>query len=84
MRSPASKTDPGDLLVAVFEETIRSASDRYHEEADALIHNLVSSTRHTALLSDPEGEGSAHENQIEAMADTVWEFCRRAVVGTVE
>ncbi|HEV7732648.1 MAG TPA: TetR/AcrR family transcriptional regulator [Candidatus Binatia bacterium] len=42
-------------------------------ETAALIHNLVSSTLHHALLVNAE-------RRTEAMADTVWEFCRRAVV----
>lgn len=51
-------------------------------ETAALIHNLVSSTLHSALLSDPdEATGdAARAARADAMAGAVWEFCRRAIL----
>jgi AcrR family transcriptional regulator len=44
-----------------------------------LIYNLVSTTIHTLLLREEEGE-VANRADREALADTVWEFCRRAII----
>jgi AcrR family transcriptional regulator len=39
------------------------------------IYNLVATTVHTELISDPGGDGGRRE----LLADELWEFCRRAI-----
>ena len=43
-----------------------------------LIYNLVSTTVHTLLLQEEEGAAASLEDR-EALAQTIWEFCRRAI-----
>lgn len=43
-----------------------------------LIYNLVSTTIHTVLLTEEDREPEPAER--EALAGTLWEFCRRAIV----
>lgn len=43
-----------------------------------LIYNLVSTTVHTVLLQEEEG-GIADRSGREELAETLWEFCRRAI-----
>ena len=43
------------------------------QELAVLVHNLVSSTIHSALL------GGTQEYEVERTVDVVWEFCRRAL-----
>lgn len=44
-----------------------------------LVYNLVSTTVHTMLLQEEEG-GRTNREERDALADVVWEFCRRAIV----
>lgn len=81
-----AESRPADLrqairpTVALMTEQIEAGMESGQiRRADAgelavLVHNLVASTIHSALL-DSEGEydGARH-------AETVWEFCRRALV----
>jgi AcrR family transcriptional regulator len=44
----------------------------------ALVYNLVSTTAHAELLAEDHGE-AAHARRV-ALADDLWEFCRRAII----
>lgn len=70
-----------DLIADHVREGIRQGLFR---EADPqlharLIYNLVSTTVHTLLLQEEEGAVVSLEDR-EALAGTIWEFCRRAIV----
>lgn len=70
-----------DLIAGHVSSGIRQGLFR---EADPrmqarLVYNLVSTTVHTILLQEEEGERSDREER-EALAATIWEFCRRAIV----
>ena len=74
---PLTELIAGALALGIASGRFRQADP--HETA-VLIHNLVSSTLHAALLAAPGEEGRAHEKRVKNMANAVWEFCRRAVV----
>lgn len=70
-----------DLMAGHVSEGIRQGLFR---EADPqtqarLVYNLVSTTLHTMLLQEEEG-GGADRKEREALADVIWEFCRRAII----
>lgn len=55
---------------------LREADPQLHAR---LIYNLVSTTVHTLLLQEEEGAAGSREDR-EALADALWEFCRRAII----
>lgn len=70
-----------DLIAEHVREGIRQGMFRRADPQlhARLIYNLVSTTVHTLLLQEEEGAVASLEDR-EALADTIWEFCRRAIV----
>jgi hypothetical protein len=67
-------------IAAQVREGIRTGQLR---EADPelqarLVYNLVSTTAHTELIAG-DGGGSDRERR-HALAQSLWEFCRRAII----
>ncbi len=70
-----------DLLSGHVEDGIRRGlcRDTNAGMQAQLIYNLVSTTIHTLLLQEEEGE-VANRADRQALADTIWEFCRGAII----
>ncbi len=68
--APTTQLMAEQILAAMELGHVRRADAN---ELAVLVHNLVSSTIHSALL------GSAKEYDVERTTEVVWEFCRRAI-----
>ncbi|MFC0204191.1 TetR/AcrR family transcriptional regulator [Novosphingobium soli] len=83
---PAELASALEPLLDLMASHVATGMDQgLFRQADAhlqaqLIYNLVSTTVHTVLLAE-EGGGSAiaDRSEREGLADSLWEFCRRAI-----
>lgn len=66
----------GHVSEAIRQGLFRQADPQLHAR---LVYNLVSTTLHTLLLQEEERGVSSRADR-EALADTIWEFCRRAMI----
>lgn len=68
-----------DLMTEIVADGIASGAFRSADPAlqARLLYNLVSNTLHTELLA--EENARLNRQRRKAMADQIWEFCRRAI-----
>ena len=68
-----------DLMTEIVAEGMASGAFRSADPAlqARLLYNLVSNTLHTELLA--EENARLNRERRKAMADEIWEFCRRAI-----
>lgn len=68
-----------DLMTEIVAEGMASGAFRQADPAlqARLLYNLVSNTLHTELLA--EENARLNRERRRAMADEIWEFCRRAI-----